>query len=720
MIIKEISVKDFRSFYGDHSIELSPGLTLFIGDNGDGKTTLFELIEWLFDTTNESDSKYENKSRISARRIAELDIGESDYVKVSMKFEHYGEKEIEKSFTYRKIDENNIEITNNQYKGWEIEGEGRHITNGATLLNRCFDYSIRQYSMFKGENTLDVFESENALNYLVETFSEVRNFDPYFTGDGKGFLEFAVDRSDRALKSELRKSKRNEKELNKLEENRRLYQSEHANIDRLLSDHVREEAYYTERIDELESSKELSEQIIAVNNKIKELEDELTRKETDINERYSIKLLDDYWILVDFLPILDEYEKKISEFSKEKRRQNSEHDSQKGAARERLKMGREMLQGEMLLPFDVPNQYIMQDMLKKEFCAVCGRDAKKGSDAYKFMSNKLKKLQDDINTLEEEEEEESPLFQFNYLREFERIEAGKRFDKKHINGIHNSILDYIELNETRKNNISDIKDRINSEVENKKHILSRSGSLSELDLENNYNNLSAWYKKQAEEGKKVVRYKIEEKRYAEKLDNINKEIHKLSKEDPVSKQYSLINTTFELLYKAFKYAKERNTNEFLQKLKDVSNFYLQKLNIEGFHGIIDVYKLGDTARIELKDSNGIIVQNENEALRTTKYMSVLFAIAELTTLKRESDYPLIFDAPTSSFGEKKEKDFFEIISQINKQCIIFTKSFIDENGKLKEEYIDALDCSVYKLEKEKEGFDPKDITTIRTYPKLIK
>ena len=54
MIIKEIKITNFRSYYGSNHLSLSKGLTLVIGDNGDGKTTLFEALEWLFDTTGEN------------------------------------------------------------------------------------------------------------------------------------------------------------------------------------------------------------------------------------------------------------------------------------------------------------------------------------------------------------------------------------------------------------------------------------------------------------------------------------------------------------------------------------------------------------------------------------------------------------------------------------------------------------------------------------------
>lgn len=57
MKLNKIIIKNFRSYYGENSFELSDGLTLVIGDNGDGKTTFFEALEWLFDTSKDNKSE---------------------------------------------------------------------------------------------------------------------------------------------------------------------------------------------------------------------------------------------------------------------------------------------------------------------------------------------------------------------------------------------------------------------------------------------------------------------------------------------------------------------------------------------------------------------------------------------------------------------------------------------------------------------------------------
>ena len=80
MTIKEITIKNFRSYYSENRFEFSDGLTLLIGDNGDGKTTFFEALQWLFDTVNTSTGN--SIDNVSEMRKSEMSTGESDEVKV--------------------------------------------------------------------------------------------------------------------------------------------------------------------------------------------------------------------------------------------------------------------------------------------------------------------------------------------------------------------------------------------------------------------------------------------------------------------------------------------------------------------------------------------------------------------------------------------------------------------------------------------------------------
>ena len=115
--------------------------------------------------------------------------------------------------------------------------------------------------------------------------------------------------------------------------------------------------------------------------------------------------------------------------------------------------------------------------------------------------------------------------------------------------------------------------------------------------------------------------------------------------------------------------------------------------------------------------------NPNTALKTTYLMSVLFAIGKLSFEKDKSQLPLIFDAPTSSFTDAKENEFFNVISSLEKQVIIVTKSFLRDgsNGEvyLDKSRIDSINGRIFRIEKKK-PFDDKKLGTIQTVITKIK
>lgn len=100
MIIKKLEIENFRSYYKYNVFEFNIRLNLIIGANGDGKTTLFDAIDWLFrtDNTNKMSDKL-----ISRKRFDELFADESDNVRVALTYEHDGKlKVLEKTFMFTK------------------------------------------------------------------------------------------------------------------------------------------------------------------------------------------------------------------------------------------------------------------------------------------------------------------------------------------------------------------------------------------------------------------------------------------------------------------------------------------------------------------------------------------------------------------------------------------------------------------------------------------
>lgn len=715
MKIKEINIENFRSYYGNNTVKFHDGLVLFVGDNGDGKTTFFEALEWLFDTSKQNmDSRL-----ISEKRISELTEFESDTIRVSMVFEHDGEKIVEKSFSFKKTQNKVIKTEDFQFKGWYNSGTERVPIHGGTLLDRCFDAAIRKYCMFKGEENLNVFNNPDALKYLIDTFSNIRQFDPYFTGDedNKGFTDFAEDLSRKAYEKAMRSDKQNSQQEKELSSKLDSFRLKLSNVRQRLKTNRENASNYSTKLNEIEKSKEASSLLKEINERLKSLKEKKQNIESLINENYNTKLLDEMWILCGFSQIFKVYQEKVNNFSKEKRRLEDEDKKQKGREEAYKEISTSLASGIIPLSIYIPDESTMKEMIEDEFCKVCGREAKKDSDAYNFMVKKLNELL--ISQQPNKEKEVKVLFPNNFSKELEQKSISLGYNQEELNDLINTIRESIEFNEERKADVRKIQESIEIEEESKKKLLSQNNSFTEEQLQNAYENIRNWFDYRNEAEKQIVILEEEEKNIGKWIESVQEEYDKLAK-NSVASTYSKVHKAFSNILSAFKYAKEKNTRDFLSLLEEKANHYLEILNIDGFYGIIRIINTPDgSARIVLQDANDTFVASPNQALKTTMFMSVLFAISELTSIKRENDYPLIFDAPTSSFAPQKESDFFNVISDIKKQCIIFSKSFLTDSGSLDSKKIDSLNCMIYRMEKKK-PFNKLDLSTIQTVINPIK
>ena len=715
MNIKEITIENFRSYYGKNIVKFNDGLVLFVGDNGDGKTTFFEALEWLFDTSKQN----MDYRLISEKKISELPQYESDIMRVSMTFEHDGEKIVEKSFAFKKNSGSEIRTADYQFKGWYNNGTERVPIHGGKLLDRCFEASIRKYCLFKGEENLNVFNNPDALNYLIETFSNIREFDPYCSDNENniGFVDFAEDLSRKAYEKAMKSDKQNSQQEKELSSKLDLLRGNLSNVRKRLETNRENANNYSTKLNEIENSKEASTLLKDINERLKSLNEKKRKFEVLINEDYTTKLLDEMWILCGFSRIFKEYQEKVTTFSKEKRRIEDEDKKHKGKVEAYNEISTSLAKGIIPLSIYIPDENTMKEMIEDEFCKVCGREAKKGSDAHDFMVSKLNELLQSQKP--KEKKEEVLLFNNNFAKELEQKSISLGYNQEELNDLLNTIRDRIDFNEARKADVRKIQESIDIEEDNKKKLLAQNNTFTEEQLQNAYENIKNWFDYRNEAEKQILILEAEEKNIKDKLRVVQEEYDKLAKSS-IASTYSKVYTAFSKIQSAFKYAKEKNTYDFLRLLEEKANSYLEKLNLEGFHGIIRIIKTPEsTARIVLLDKNDIFVANPNQALKTTMYMSVLFAISELTTIKRENDYPLIFDAPTSSFAPQKESDFFNVISDIKKQCIIFSKSFLTDSGSMDSNKIDSLNCTIYRMKK-RIPYDKHDLSTVQTELTLIK
>lgn len=724
MKLKKIIIKNFRSYYGENSFELSDGLTLVIGDNGDGKTTFFEALEWLFDTSKENKSE----TNVSEMRKRELGIGDSDIVSVSVQFEHGGEKEICKSFRFERLANGSILTRDFSFIGYSLIGSERKRVDGKNLLEACFDTVVRRYCLFKGERELNVFDNNTALKTLVDTFSGIKQFDQYVEN-----TEWFEQESDKLVTRELKKDKKQEETVKRLESDMTRVMRDISDTTRDIRTKEKAVSDFESRIRVLEENQDACENLQTIKSRIESKRTELSRMKAYVDLDYNALLLDDMWILRAFPSILQEYQTKVSSLSREERRMQKAEDErialEKGK-KEALKEIQKLANDATPLPWNLPDKETMQEMIDDEVCKVCGRPAPKGSEPYEFMVRKLNEYLEHIRqesaAAEANDIDIKPLFENEYVAELHTRGIQMSGDvEKSISKLSTAIDDRLQFVQMRKNDVEKISQELQEAEDAKLQLLIQNPSLTEEMLDKTFHDYKGLSEssKRAELDLKDLQHKLTD--LEELKASIKEEQNKIEPSNGIVKIYQRVHLTLEKIMKAFGEARTANITAFLNMLESEANFYLKKLNAGDFRGVIKIIRTVDgSARIALYSSNGSPITNPGGAQKTTMYMSVLFAISKITTLKRDEDYPLIFDAPTSSFGEFKEDVFYNIIDHIDKQCVIFTKDLLNfdrESGTRKLDYskINSLSCTVYRIHK-MEGYDEEDLSTIRTITEKIK
>lgn len=718
MIIKEIRIKNFRSYYGDNNLfEFSDGLTLILGDNGDGKTTFFEALEWLFRT--ELDRGSQELENVSEMRKSKLEIGEQDEVSVFMSFEHNGMKSVEKSFTFERTGESSYRVGKVNYTGYEDTFSGREQVSGKLLINRCYDAFIQRFSMFKGESRLDVFDDKTALKTLVDKFSDIKAFDE-LVEITNGFSK----KSEAAYLKEMKSDEKVSIEAKSLElkiksVNEKIFQKKTDIKEKQASIDI-----YSSSLKELEQTQKSSERFKEIEDRRKTQQEKKTRIMSQIRAiDYNHALLDKYWILAPFPKVLQEFKQKCSLFSREKRRQEREFDKQQAETIGKLKAVKEiqgtLINGSTELPWYLPDQETMEEMIHDHICKVCGRPAPEGSDAFEYMVHKLEDYKKHVEAkiqkeLQEKEISDKTLFKYNQIENLHNLSISlSGSNESEINSYVIQINERLEFVSRLREELKTIESKLQDTLDEKSRLLIQAGNVSETVLEKNYKDIIGLYEQKGRAEVRLTEMKNDLSLLENQLSGYQKELDELNPSSSQVKILKDVHRALEEINKAFTNAKESNLRRFLHELEDKANEYLDILSANDFHGMVRLYKTADeSTEIKLISSNNTEITKPSGSQKTEMYISVLFAISDFTKEKRDEDYPLIFDAATSSFGDSKEEEFYNVIDGLDKQCIIVTKDFMTK-GVVRSKDIDKLSCPVYRIKKA-DGFDKNNMATIRT------
>jgi len=711
MIIRKIQIDNYLCYYDTNPFELSEGLNIILGENGEGKTKFFEAVDWLFNGENR-----ELDMLISAKKLNETEIGDSFRVRVSMTVEQYGSKSIiTRSFLAKKEKANECSTSSFMIEGISENSLGeRTQVDGQSLLDRIFPFQIRKYSMFKGEADLNIFESEGALVNLINLFSEAKHYDKY---SEKG--AFLREKAEKAVEDSSKLDKKNEVLYKKLEGEMLFFDRERAKY--LVHLYSTEE-----EIRKIEGHLQLAESHVSnadaletLNKRIKEIEEKISYLTSRIDENYTTSLFDENWILVAFESFHKEFANKISAHSKTRRELQSDFDKQKGIKEGEKKAMAELLNNAVPLPIGVPSKSHMEEMLNDEICKVCNREAEKGSEPYEFMMKRLKTYLESQVIEANEPSRDEPLFKFNYTNRLDNLSMSHEDNLKNLRLIRSNIKELFEFNDDLKKDIEELNEQLEKEKTDRDRVLGNSSVAEEklIDVLKNYN---AWQKDLKNRNQEKVDC-------ITKLKNIDSDLKAKKEEkdkiDTNSANSFLIKTRNILrdIETIFIETKEKKFDEFIEKLQTKSNNFFKTINIDAFTGKIVITRRNKVNRkiveVELQE-DGRTFYKPNQSLLTSMHISILFAISELASEIKEENFPMIFDAPTSSFGENKTAQFLNVIFETKNQKILLIKDFLQTDKatktlSIKKEFENVRRNKAFWVKLER-PFDANNLKTINS------
>lgn len=695
MIINKISMRNFQCYHGDfanNTFEFKKGLNIISGNNGGGKSKLYDAFLWvIYDYIFLSDkrefvktSEYK-ESLISDKTKEECNLGDTVTTEVELVATSSQDTEFKLTRTFHatKIGSKNwacerSELTIAEKKGlkWELISRDKH----EHILNRVLPNNLKPYMWFQGEQVdglLD-FKKEATLNNAINLLSDITVYDEFkeitkklSEKADKGHTKASKDSSkNQQLSEEIdndlaiisKKIRVAEEELKNTNENLHICEE---NRDSLLS-----------KIDDAEKKATLKARKRLIETKITSL----TKEITNIYNGFSKKLFTNYWVLRNISPVIQEFsDKYLSYFTEHQKIANS---------------GKEAV---VKLPLNIPQPVQLKQMIAEETCYVCNRDAKEGTEAYKAIL-KLLNRQDAPPTTEELFETDCS----SYFQSMYNESLGMQSDIKRIDS---NISNELKSLQDKKAKVSELNAELKDIHSNFESLLENDESESTISkFKSITNNIGKFQAKAFDLERNIKNLKNKKRDDEKKLANLV--TGEIQKEIVISKKvFSELNEiaidTRELVF-----------SQIIRELEESSNsiFLDMTKGNNSITGKIVLKKLKTGAYVpEILDTNGNIIQNPNDANIIMVKLSIIMAIVT----HRESwisNYCLISDAPTSKMAEEYSLGFYQALSKNFEQSIVMTYDFINETA---ESLIEKANVSTfYKIKANYPNGDRNDRTDL--------
>jgi DNA sulfur modification protein DndD len=702
MIIKKIEIDNFMCYAGKNTMEFTEGINVIIGDNGYGKSKLYDAFYWvMYDQVFVPEKKeFQNTKSVKSKII-------SDKAKADIKD---GRITASVSITFHNLDKDSIFILERKYSATLKDGQIIESNDGEfTLMKKELSYlnakmvndedekrriinnilpsQIKDYLWFQGEQVESIidFNKQDTLTKAINVLSNIKRYDE--------LLEIAKSVAKTGITEYNREVKRFSKDLVKSEIlEKKKYQVEDKIADLLYDENeakvnlIRAE----EKTERLLSGLGYATKITELRQKKKYIIDQLKIHNDNLNEEqisFHRKLFRNKWVLKGTISLHEEYSTKFSTYESYKLKKAADIKAKYDIEAEI----REKLQTR--LPMDVPEPIYVQKMLEEERCLVCDREAKKNTDAW----NKIKELIDRPKDAHKFDMSESSSLQ-NFADDFKKLYQNGLALSHRIPDIDLDIGETLKKINDLNNRIRQTTDEMNN-VETEIQKVLETSSQKEEDAESIVTEFSIQNRYSKEFSEKLNRITQEIDYNKKNLDSINEQLKDLvSGEIPnwLNEKKQVLSDFEEI---AISTRDRVFANLIAQLEKEANNHYKTMTHgNKSTRGQIKLKKLPNGNYMpEITDSNGEPLLGSN----TSNLILVkLAAIMAIITAKSHdgvvSLYTLITDAPTSVFGEDYTIGFCKTVSKVYRQSIIMSKEFY-KNQTLRTELMTNSEIKIGKI-----------------------
>jgi DNA sulfur modification protein DndD len=702
MIIEKIELENFMCYAGKCSLEFKEGINVIIGDNGYGKSKLYDAFYWvMYDQVFVPEKKeFQNTKVVKSKIISDKAKSDAKDGKVSTSVIitfHNMERDnvyiLERKYTVTIKDGKIIETNDSEFTIMkkELSYLTAKMVNDEDEKRRIVSYilppQIKDYLWFQGEQVESIidFNKQDTLTKAINVLSSITRYDELkeiaVTAAKSGNNEY--DREVKRLSKDADRSDLLEKEKKRLEELiQDLLIDEKEARNNLSRAEERCETLLSKITDATKVS-ELQQRKRSILQQLKDLNDTLNEEQISFHR----KMFRNKWVLKGTESLHSEFSNRFLAYENRKLEKAAEIKVKIASEDEIVK------KLQTRLPLDVPEPIYVQRMLDEEKCLVCDREAKTNSDAWKKIKElidrpdkKLEPIEKELITKQNFTDDFKRLYQngLALTHRIKEIDSDIKETLKRINGINTKIRESNKemkrVEEDTQKLLSDTSQTAESaeniiaeySIQNK-HVKDFSDKLNKITQQLEYNRCN--------------------------LRNVNDQLKDLvtgeiprwliEKRDVLNDFETIAETTRERVF----------SNLIAQLEKEANNHYKAMTSgNKSARGQIKLRRLPNGNYMpEIIDNNGIPLLGSNTSnLILVKLATIMAIISAKSNDGIVNFYTLITDAPTSVFGEDYTIGFCKTISKVYRQSIIMSKEFY-KNQNLRNELLTNSEIKIGKV-----------------------